>query len=496
MLRWQMMRLPALLLLAASGCAQLFGIDETSSPTIDPSRVSLTMQRWSIGASVSKNPLDLSKQTADFLLDDGAGNYTKLPGENTAADVLSAALPAPATPPVLFSLPDLGTPYKRLWANPARDRRGVFAVHEHPSPQAPSMSSQIMLAASLPSPYVSGESFRVEAIGAWMVRGLVSGDGLPTPGLGATSFNVMLAYSSFSRMTGSPPARITSQDVVVVERYMGNQLTGVYQVPPFDQTDGTDPINANLVAVPANNSVSATVTPSAYIQRFNAVRPAVSTLGMSWVMTAAAGWSIGSNAGPLLNAGNVMMTDTMISTTWGNPYESLDWRSLLQFNTSTSRTYMFMGIALGLSAQMYVNAEPAMGMTLDMPAGLPINIRVNQVPLSTDGMSVMLDLTKAVEVDAITDRPNATTYFVSLYEVALSSDGMAVERKLLVDAAFTGEPKIKLPPELFQLGHYYYFDFRSMQGGFTNGATGDFQTLALPFSVSRADSAVFQVVAP
>jgi hypothetical protein len=489
-----MMRLPALLLLAASGCAQLFGIDETSGPTIDPSRVSLTMQRWSIGASVSKNPLDMSKQTADFLVDDGAGNYTKLPGENTATDVLSAALPAPATPPVLFSLPDLGTPFKRLWANPARDRRGVFAVHEHPSPQPPSPSSQIMLTATLPSGYASGESFRVEVIGAWMLRGLASGE-LPAPDLGNMNINTTLPFSSFSRITGSPAARITSQDVVVVERYMGNRLTGVYQVPPFDQTDGTDPINANLVAVPTNKSVSATVTPPTYMQRFSAVRPSVSGLGMSWVITAAPGWSIGSNAGPLLNAANVAMTDTMISTTWGNPYESLDWRSLLQFNTSSSRSYMFMGIAMGLSAQMYVNAEPGMGMTLDMPAGLPINIRVNQVPLSTDGMSVMLDLTKPVEVDAITDRPNATTYYVSVYEVALSMDGMSVERKLLVDAAFTGEPKIKLPPELFQIGHYYYFDFRCMQGGYMNGATGDFQTLTLPYSVSRADSAVFQVVA-
>jgi hypothetical protein len=486
--------LPALLLLAASGCAQILGIDETSSPNVDPSRVSLTMQRWSIGASVVKNPQDLSAEMADFLVDDGAGSYAKLPGERTTVDMFSAALPT-GTPPVLFSLPDLPTPYLRLWAQPARDRRGVFAAFEHPNPEPPLPSSAFMLTASLPSPYVGNESFRIEAIGAWMAGNVAPNqlaDGL------STTITATVPYTSFGRLTNSPAARITSADTVVLERYVGNQLTGVYQLPPFDQTDGTDPINATVSPVPANLPLTAMIMPATYTQRYSAVRPAVTGLAQSWSVNAAPGWSIGSSAGPRLHAGVAAMTDTMVSTMFGNPFDGSGWRSLFQFSTSASRTHMFQGMfALGLSASMYTVTEPGTStLMLDLPAGLPINIRANQIPLSIDGMMVTLDLSKPVEVDAITDKPNSTLYLVTLYEVALTADSMGVERKIVVDALTTGEPKLRLPPDLFQVGHSYYFDFRTMQGGFTNAATGDLQTLVLPYSVSRADSAVFQVVAP
>jgi hypothetical protein len=328
-----------------------------------------------------------------------------------------------------------------------------------------------------------------------MARGLTAME-LPPPDLNQTSINTTLAYSSFGRMTQSPATRITSQDVVVVERYIPNQLTGIYQVPPFDQTEGTDPITANMVPVPANKPLAATITPSTYASRFSAVRPAVSGLSQGWNVVAAPGWSIGATAGPLLRAGGSAMTDTSISTMFGNPFESLDWRSLFQFAATETRSYTFMGMAIGLSAQMYNLVEPpATGsITVDMAAGLPVNIRANEVPLSVDGMAVMLDLTKPIEVDAITDNAKATVYYATLYEVALSSDGTSVTRTPIVEAATTGEPKLKFPQELFQVGHYYYFDFRCVLGGFMNAAMGDFQTLTLPYTVSRADSAVFQVV--
>ncbi|HEX5061889.1 MAG TPA: hypothetical protein VFV99_21120 [Kofleriaceae bacterium] len=480
------------LLFAATGCAQLFGIDETTGGS-DPTRVSLTMQRWSVGASVSKNPQDMSKEMGTFLVDDGAGGFTKLAAEHSAADELSAALDT-GTPPILFSLPDQ-TPFQRLWATPNRDRRGVFAAFEHANALAPMPNSEIMLSATLPSGYASNESFRIEAVGAWMAYGLTAAN-LPAPDLVNTAISAMIPFMSFAKMTSFPAAAITSQDVVVFERYVGNQLTGVYQAPPFDQTDGPDPITANVVGVPANKPLTAMIMPSTYSQRFSAVRPAVGALSQSWVVRAAPGWSIGSITGPLLYAGTPAATDTMIMTMFGNPFESLDWRSLLQYVAQENLTYMFMGtLALGLSAQLYVVAEPTGTLNFDMPAGLPINIRANQTPLSTDGMMVMLDPAKPVEVDAITDKPAATVYFVALYEVTMSADGMAAERHLLVDAVTTGEPKVKFPRDLFQTDHFYYFDFRTMQGGYLQAAMGDLQTLTLPYQVSRADSAVFQVVA-
>ncbi len=482
------------LLVAAGGCAQVFGIDETTGG-VDPTRVSVTMQRWSIGASVSKNPLDFTAETATFLVDDGAGNFTSVPGEQTAINTFSAPI-AEGSPAVLFSLPDQPTPYRRLWNTPNRDRRGIFAVYEHPNPQPPLATSSIALTATLPSAYMSTESFRVEAVGAWMVRDLVAAE-LPAANMGNTAINTSLPYSSFVRQTSSEAAQITSEDAVVIERYVGNQLTGVYQAPPFDQVDGPSPITATLIAVPANKPISATVTPATYTQRFSAVRPAVAGLTQSWSVHASPGWSVGTTVGPRLHAGSVLATDTMIGPTmYGNPFESLDWRGLLQFSAQATRTYTFMGLALSLSAGMYMVAEPMTGLTLDMPAGLPINIRVNQVPLSTDGMTVPLDLTKGVTIDAITDKPTATLYLVTLYEVVKSADGTKVEKHPVVDALTTTEPKIVLPADLFQVDHFYVIDFRCVHGGFVNAADGDLQTYTLPSSVSRADSAAFQVVAP
>jgi hypothetical protein len=484
--------LAATLLVAGSGCAQLFGLDETTGGS-DPTRVSLTLQRWSIGASVTKNPLDLTNETASFLVDDGAGGFTKVAGEVTAPGVFSAPIDD-GMPPVMFTTPDAPAPIQRLWQMPGRDRSGVFSAFEHPNPQPPLPSSEIMFSATLPSMYAANESFRIEAIGAWTARAITP---MQAAGMGATTITATMLYSTFARMTSSPLARITSQDVVVIERYVGNQLTGVFQVPPFDQSDGPDAITANVAAVPANKPLLAAVMPATYMQRFSAVRPAVTGLAQSWIVNAAPGWSIGSNVGPRLHAGTVAATDSMITTMFGNPFESLDWRALFQFSTQSTRSYMFMGlVAMTLSASMYALAEPTGTLTLDMPAGLPINIRANQVPLSTDGMMVPLDLTKAVEIDAITDRPPGTIYTATLYEVALSADMMQVERTIVVDVAGTGEPKVVLPPDLFEVGKHYYVDFRSMNGGYTDAATGDVSTVTLPYSVSRADSAVFQVVAP
>src|SRR5690606_17353292 len=129
--------------------------------------------------------------------------------------------------------------------------------------------------------------------------------------------------------------------------------------PPFDQTDGQDPIDATLVAVPANRPLNATVAPASYADQFSAVRPAVSGLTQSWVVSAARGWAIGSTSEPRLQGGVVAMADTTISTMFGNPFESLGWRALFQFTAQATRNHMFMDAAgITLSSSMFAVAEP------------------------------------------------------------------------------------------------------------------------------------------
>lgn len=486
-----------LLLIGVAGCAQVFGIDNTSGRDADPARVSVQMQKVQIGATVIKGALDLSMQSATFLEDDGAGGFATTPGEFQPPDTFSAAIPV-GTPGVMFTTPNQPTPLKHLWTTPARNRTGNYVLFEHADPQEPYPTSALTLQVTLPTAFVSSERFRIEAIGAWSARNLTTGTETAPPDLGYTSFTTTLQYNTFGRMLSTPVRRISNSDVVVLERYVGARLTGVYQASSFDQTEGTDTISAMMSTLTANLPFNAMVNGPSITQRFSAVRPMVGAPAIAWTINASPGFSVGSNSGVMLLAGNAdPALNEMIMTMFPNPFESLSWPAVVQLTARETRTYTFSGFPVVLAAFMYTVAEPSSAtITFDMPAGLPINLRANLTPLTTDGMTIPLDLTKAVEIDAQLDKPNNTLYEISVYEVGVNTAMTGAEVTHVIDALTTGEAKFRLPPELFKVDHYYFVSFRSMQGGYTNAAMGDMQTLTLPYSVSAADSAVFKVVAP
>src|SRR5690349_1621290 len=97
---------PATLLTAVTGCAQIFGLDTTSAPPdANLERASLQVQRVSIGATVQKNPQDLTGLKSTFYVDDGAGGLLPIPGEVGPMDVFSAPINM-GNPPVQFELPN------------------------------------------------------------------------------------------------------------------------------------------------------------------------------------------------------------------------------------------------------------------------------------------------------------------------------------------------------------------------------------------------------
>src|SRR5687767_4813330 len=63
-----------LIAVTAAGCAQLFGIDETSggSDAPPPPLMSLQLDRISIGSTLVRAPQDLTGQTATYYVDDPA----------------------------------------------------------------------------------------------------------------------------------------------------------------------------------------------------------------------------------------------------------------------------------------------------------------------------------------------------------------------------------------------------------------------------------------
>lgn len=472
---------------ALSGCAQIFGLDETSSNGVD-GVVSLTLTRASVGASVIKNPLDA--QPVDFLVDDGAGGFGSRiatasgPGVYSAPGVLGA-------PPVAFTLPDnKGT---HIWALGARAQRGNYVVFEHPGSQPPLPASEVAISASLPTPFAAGEGFRVEVIGAWM-----QATPALAPMVGATSFIDSILYSAFTPMLGNAPARFTSADVLLLLRYAaipgGTHLTGFLQAQ-LDQTDGIDSLNGPMTPVATTSSMlSATIDPAALMTRYADVRPMVTgTVAQNYFVRAAPGISVGMPNGTLLVSGTPAMADTAIAAGFGNPFGSLGWKSVVEYATSMSRTYMLdttHSVVLGatLSTVAEVTSQP---LTLNAPVGLPTTIRINETSLTSDGTSVMLDLSKPITVDATIDQVTNTLYSARLVE--LDASGTAVVKKQIADVLTVGMPQFRFPAVHFTVGHTYYVQVSCYEGGFTGAADGDLQTAALPMSIGTLDSGVFTV---
>lgn len=495
------MRLVFAALVASTGCAQLFGIDETTAVDANVSLASIQVQRVSVGATVEKDPQDMSSQMATFY-DDSAGTLAPVPGVLAGTDTFTGA--AAGNPSAIFTVPDTIVP-TRMWALPARTQRGNFVQYEHPNPQPALPSSAFDVIVTLPTPYVTGESFAIQAIGAWMTRTLVAAD-LPTVDTMVSTIDppAPIPYSMFVPIGPNVTAwRVTLNDVVVLLRYTANRLSGVFQTQ-LEQTDGPDLLMGTMTAVQANSTLMATLDPPGFTTRFAAARPAVAGLAMSWRVNAAPGHAVAVDTGVRLNSG-ALTTETSLMTTYGNPFESLDWRAVFLFTASASRSYTYseggMMAAVGLSASFsttLTTTEPATTVNLANAAGLPITIEANQATLVTDGMTLTIDPAQPVVVEATLDRPTNTAYQLTLVQLGLDTSGMApvVTRTIVVDAITAGMPTFKLPPTLFTAGKSYYFTFRAIQGGLSDAASGDTQTPTLPVSYAALDSAVFTVGMP
>jgi hypothetical protein len=468
-------------LLALTGCAQLFGIDETTGPGAG-SGVTLTIQRESIAATVSMAPQDLSNETAQFLVGD-ATSLVPNSAVITAPGTWSSDIPT-GTPAAQFTLPDLPMGATHLWELPSRAMKGKLVAYEHPNATPASMTSQLMLSVGIPA--YNNEQLVVYSVGTWMSHTLA---GAEVPALMATSIATTIPYMSFAPVASSvTPSRITASDVVLVLEYTGADLTGVLQAPAFDQTDATDPINGNITPV-AHNDTLAVPLPTDLATRYSGVRPAVGAPSMSWSLSAAPGAMVGNQVGPQLLAGTPAATDTMISTMYGNPFESLGWPAVLTLSTAATRSYMLNGVAVSLSAQMIAIADASTN-TAALAAGLPTVILVGDTQLNSDGQMVTVDPLSPVTVSFLADKSANTLYTADVYELVMN--GMAYDRQLVTSAAAVDSSFI-LPAGTLKAGHTYVIRANAFQGGATGGAMGDLQSASLPVARGLLDSGVFTV---
>ncbi len=484
--RW---RAGPIAMLALAGCAQLAGIDETTGATPPGPGVNLTVERVSIGATVVRGPQDLSASTARWLLPDvsAPGGFTPITGTLVPPNTWHAEINA-ATPPVQFDLPDLPAPQQRLFEFPHADQKAVMTVLEHPNPMPPPADAMITVSATLDVPY-AGEGLQLFTVGTWATRGLAA------PLAGATTLNpAPFAYTSMASQTGRPLEKLTTADAVFVFRYAGNQLVGMLDAAPFEQT-GTDTINGPLVTLPLNQSLDARVDQAVVARRLTAVRPAVGAPAMSWSLRAAPGYQFSIDNGPQLHSATVAATDpTTITAAYANPFVTRDWRTLLTWTTRATRSYTIPALALPvtLAAGMFQRAEPAPALALSLPAGLPELITIDGKPLSTDGLTIARP-TAPVVVTFVTDVPQNTLYQLELVELVPNMAGTGIQQRNVL-TAFAVTPELTLPVDAFTPGSYYTIRAISIEGGHPGVGTGDLAARDLPIAVSFLDSGVFQVM--
>jgi hypothetical protein len=463
------------------GCAQLFGLDETSG---GPPSASLSFERVSIGARLVTAPQDLSGSMATYLVPDDAEptGLARVP----AIQVEPGRWTAPITrsAPVLFDLPDHPRPILRIFDFPQVEVKALFGVLEHPRPQPAPEGATITVNTTLDVPFNGTDRFELFTLGSWNAVALAA------PAVGATVLAQTFPFTAMSSLTGrTPHERITADDAAVVLRYAGNELRGAVRSAPFDQT-GDDTVSGPLVTVELQ-PFSFAIDQMDVMQRYGMVRPLVGTPTMQWTVRAAPGAQLNTDLGPLLAAGGP--TDaTTVSSQAGNPFAP-DWPSTVLWLTQASRTYTppAAGLPVTLFAGMHERAILEPGLQMKLPAGLPTRITLIGTVLENDGVTIAKPA-RGVEVSFQTDVPANTMYQLQLFKLVPNAAMTALQHELRV-AAHGVKPQFVLPPELFEAGALYTLRAIAVAGGFPGIAAGDLTQRSIPIAVSFLDSGVFQV---
>jgi hypothetical protein len=263
---------------------------------------------------------------------------------------------------------------------------------------------------------------------------------------------------------------------------------------PFDQT-GTDTVAGTMSAVSATETLSATLNNMTVAARYTPLRPAMPAPSMAWAVVAAPGFATANLLGPRLNSGTVLAADpSTITAQYGNPFIAKGWQTALQWSTSSSRPFTPAG-AVGpatLSAGLTQYAVPSPGMTLDLPAGLPELITLDEQPLSTDGVAIDKPIKALSASFIVPPTPTNTLFVLTVYELVPNAAGTALEHKSLVSIT-SDTPEFLVPPEFFQSGKAYTLRAQTLAGGFPALVMGDLSMRDLPFATGYMDSGVITV---
>jgi hypothetical protein len=483
-------------LVTLMGCAQLFGIDNTSGPAAQPDAPgpssSLTVDRYSVGATIVQAPQDLSQLTAaQFFASDEA-----IPGTVTAANAWS--VPADSTS-VQFELPDFPTPIQRTLALPDETMSTLFGVLEHPNPTPAPAPSSIAISVTLPTPIAAGESYQVHTLGSW-TQFVMAG---PDIVVGGTALSETYDFATSTSITGRPLEAITPDDAVLLLRFAGDQLTGALVAPPYDQVaNPSGTITGTLAAVQLDQTLSAAIDPATALARMGSAQPAPTATSTNWSLVAAPGYAIASTSGVLLNAAAAAPTDTSVAATYTSQFMANDWHPVFTWAPTGSHV---SNVAFGSGTlpvttftQLVDFMDASTGpLSANLPAGQPLAISLAGTPLVTDALAVPLDVTQRLDVSFTADVADNTLYQVDVFLLVPNDPTTPTAYVFQNVMAMTGvTADFTIPANTLQVGSSYVIRAVCLSGGFPAVATGDLTQRALPLAEGLLDSGAFTVTAP
>ncbi|HEY4177288.1 MAG TPA: hypothetical protein VGM90_10665 [Kofleriaceae bacterium] len=486
-------------ILLFGGCAQIAGIDDTTGIVTPPGTASLTLIRTSVGTSIINSALDLTGQSATFLVldPDAQDGLQRIPAMQTADGVWTANVEA-ENPAVLFSTPSYPEQTLSILELPFKDTKQMFREYEHPgrtvavTPEA----SMLTVNATLPSPFVATETFQLATIGAWGKRGLAAPMTLGDTALAPAAFT----YDTVSSGNGRPLDKITTADSVLVLRYNSSTLTGVLDGVPFDQT-GADTITGTMTAVSTTDQLSVTVNNETVGQRYAPLRPAMPLPNMNWSVVAAPGARIAATAGVNLVGTTITSAAGMgqIGANYLNPFIAKGWGSIFIWSTNSFRAFTPDGAPgpASLLAALYQLAAPRDNLTLDMPVGMPESISLDGTPLSSDGITIAKPTSVVTCSFQVPPTPMNTLYRLELYELVpnTATPPTGLDHKIVVDIT-SDKPTMFIPPEMFADGKTYTIRAIVTAGDYPGVNSGDLSTRELDQAGAIMESGVFTVGTP
>jgi hypothetical protein len=153
-------------------------------------------------------------------------------------------------------------------------------------------------------------------------------------------------------------------------------------------------------------------------------------------------------------------------------------------------------LPLTLYAGLHHYDDVAPGLTLDHPAGLPVQVSINKTPLTADGMTITLDPTKSVELDLVAYPTTNLFYQWNVYEVVGNMPTPTALELRVAYVALSTETSVRIPGDVFAPDKVYMIRAHCIVGGYPSFSTGDLTVRDVPYALGFFDAGVFTVKAP